>query len=66
MTMKGSLKNGGQLARYVNIALMVLVLVSCVYLYRIPKNRTFAVVVFLLTFAWLYATVVRRRTVGKK
>ena len=66
MIMNGFTKNSSPFARYVNIALMVLVLISSVYLYRIPKNRTFAVVVFLLTFAWLYATVVKRRTTGKK
>ena len=64
--MNGLSKNNSPVIRYVNITLLVLVLISSIYLYRVPKNRTFAVIVFLLTFAWLYAYVVKRRTTRRK
>lgn len=52
--------------RFRNILLLLVVVIASIYLIKYESTRTLGVVIFLLSFAWLYSYVVKRRGTRKK
>lgn len=54
------------MVRFRNILLLLIVVVASIYLIKYEDTRTWGIVLFLLSFAWLYSYVVKRRGTRKK
>jgi hypothetical protein len=52
--------------RFRNILLILMVVVAGIYLIKYETTRTWGIVIFILSFAWLYSYVVKRRGTRKK
>ena len=52
--------------RFRNILLLLMVVVAGIYLIKYETTRTWGIVLFILSFAWLYSYVVKRRGTRKK
>ncbi|HPC40121.1 MAG TPA: hypothetical protein PLD91_04295 [Spirochaetota bacterium] len=49
-----------------NVLLLIIVVIASIYLIKYEHTRIWGVVIFLLSFAWLYSYVVKRRGTRKK
>jgi len=49
-----------------NILLLLIVVIASIYLIKNEPTRIWGVVIFILSFAWLYSYVVKRRGTRKK
>ncbi len=54
------------MGRFRNILVLLVVVVASIYLIKYEKTRIWGIVIFLLSFAWLYSYVVKRRGTRKK
>jgi hypothetical protein len=49
-----------------NILLLLVVVIASIYLIKYENTRIWGVIMFLISFAWLYSYVVKRRGTRKK
>lgn len=49
-----------------NILLLLVVVIASIYLIKYENTRIWGVIIFLISFAWLYSYVVKRRGTRKK
>ncbi|HNW26843.1 MAG TPA: hypothetical protein PKN50_00065 [Spirochaetota bacterium] len=49
-----------------NILLLLIIVIASIYLIKNEHTRIWGVVIFFLSFAWLYSYVVKRRGTRKK
>jgi L-asparagine transporter-like permease len=49
-----------------NILLLLIIVIASIYLIKHEHTRIWGVVIFILSFAWLYSYVVKRRGTRKK
>jgi hypothetical protein len=49
-----------------NVLLILVVVVARIYLIKNETTRIYGIVIFILSFAWLYSYVVQRRGTRKK
>jgi len=62
--------NADKLSKFVitarNVLLLLVVVVVGIYLIKYETTRIYGIVIFILSFAWLYSYVVQRRGTRKK
>ncbi len=54
------------LRRFRNIFLLLVVVIAGIYLIKYDSTRAWGIIIFPLSFAWLYSYVVKRRGTRKK
>jgi hypothetical protein len=62
--------NADNLSKFVvkarNVLLLLVVVIASIYLIKYDTTRIYGIVLFVLSFAWLYSYVVQRRGTRKK